>query len=44
MKTLRDSFAIGCHVKQESLVFRDEGQSENPLGSQMMMVNGLRKI
>ena len=44
MKTLRDSFAIGRHVKRDGFACRDEGQSENPLGSRMMEVNGLREL
>ena len=42
MKTLRDSFAIGRHVKRDGFACRNEGQSDNPLGSRMMTVNALR--
>jgi len=44
MKTLRDSFAIGCHVKRDGFACRDEGQSDNPLGSRMVVVKPLRKV
>ena len=44
MKTLRDSFGIGRHVKRDGFTCRDEGQSGNPLGSRMMGVNALREL
>ena len=44
MKTLRDSFAIRCYVKQDSLACFDEGQPDNPLGSRMAKVNALREL
>ena len=44
MKTLRDSFAVGCHVKRDGFACHDEGQSGNPLGFRMMKVNTLREV
>ena len=40
MKTLRVSFVIGRHLKQESLAYRDSCQSRKPLGSRMAEVSG----
>ncbi len=44
VQTLKVSFAISCHVKRDGFFCRDEGQSEKPLGSRMMVVNALREV
>jgi hypothetical protein len=44
LQTLRDSFAVGFHVKQDGFACLSEGQSDNPLGSRMMKVNMLREL
>jgi len=41
MKTLKVSFAIGCHVKRDGFACRNEGQSGKPLGSRMVMYTRL---
>jgi len=42
VQTLKVSFAIGRPVKRDGFACRDEGQRAKPLGSRMMVVNGLR--
>ena len=43
MKTLKASFAIGCHVKQDGFARRDEGQRAKPLGSRLVVMgSGVR--
>ena len=43
VETLRVSSVIGCHVRQGSLAYHDEGQSSKPLGSLMMVIGRLRE-
>ncbi len=35
MKTLKVSFGIGRHVKQDGFAYQDEDQQAKPLGSRM---------